>query len=131
MGSPEDIPHAENELKLFKHKGISVKPLNHVDFFPKSKYDGMSFGHTDMKTAVYDAIDFNLPAMCWRIIDTTFENRWDRTIGECVDYDGIFNEIKTRLGSCGLDGVVSNENLQKVFDVMIDFAKYTGGIIEE
>lgn len=131
MGAPEDIPHAENELKLFKHKGISVKPLKHVDFFPKSKYDGMSFGYTDMKAAVYDAIDFNLPAMCWRIIDTTFDYIWDRTIGECVDYDGVFNEIKTRLDSCGLDGVVSNENLQKVFDVMIDFAKCTGGIIEE
>ena len=36
MGAAEDIPHAENELKRFKHNGISVKPLKHVDFFPKS-----------------------------------------------------------------------------------------------
>ena len=120
---------AEQELTLFKSDYI--KPLKYIDFYPKAKYGHGWFCPRDMKKAVYDNIDFNLPTMCWFIIDRAFSSCWNQYLGEIINYENLLSGIKVRLRNCGLENVVSDENLQKVFDVMIDFARCTDGIILE
>lgn len=120
---------AEHELTLFKSDYI--KPLKYIDFYPKAKYGNGWFSPKDMKKAVYDNIDFNLPSMCWFIINRAFSSCWNMYLGENINYENLLSEIKGRLQNSGLENVVSDENLQKVFDVMIDFARCTDGIILE
>lgn len=120
---------AEQELALFKSDYI--KPLKYIDFYPKAKYGYSCFCPKDMKKAVYDNIEFNLPSMCWFIIDRAFSSYWNQYLGEIINYENLLSKIKGRLQNSGLENVVSDENLQKVFDVMIDFARCTDGIISE
>lgn len=128
-GNEYSREEAEHELTLFKSDYI--KPLKYIDFYPKAKYGNGWFCPKDMKKAVYDNIDFNLPSMCWFIIDRAFSFCWNMYLGENINYENLLSEIKGRLQNSGLENVVSDENLQKVFDVMIDFARCTDGIILE
>lgn len=119
----------EYKLKLFTSDYI--RPLKYIDFWPQSKYEGRKFCPMDMTDAVYESIDFDLPIDSWNLIEKVFSSGWNRNIGGYVNYEGLFSEIKGELSNKGLGRVLNNENLQKIYDTMIDFAQCTGCLILE
>lgn len=120
---------AEEKIKLFKDNYI--KPLKYSDFWPHSRYEGKKFCPMDMKDIVYENIEFDLPTDSWKLIEKSFSYRWNRKVGEYVNYEELLSDIKVQLRNRGLEKDFIDGNLRKVYDIMIDFAQCTGGIILE
>lgn len=126
--------HAERKLEEYCHEGI--KPLKHTDFYPMDKYKGYKFTPKDMKSAVYANIDFTLAPLYWYLIEKAFSFYWNDVFGKYyhgsfIDFGELYSNIKTRLKNCGMDGALPEENLRKIFDIMIEFSTSTKGVIAE
>lgn len=118
---------AETILTMFKSDYI--KPVTYLDFFPNNKYEGSVFGREDMKKAVYDGIDFDLSAYHWHLIDSVFKYYWNKNYRDVIDFEALSDYVIGLLKCIGIN--LAMDKLNKIMDIMIDFVKCTGGIIQE
>lgn len=119
----------EAEKILTMYKSDYITPITYLDFYPDRKYEGSMFRPNDMKKAVFDGIDFTLSFYNWYLIESVFKYYWENHYDNLIDFCELRNEITSRLQVC--NAKLSQAQLDKVIDIMIDFIQCTGGCVTE